>query len=451
MKLKEAYEAYKNFKVPSLSEIRDTASKHSKTSLIIIIFLVTLLLLALQYIPHYQVAQFNITNQKDLAAAENSYRATLAQIFGGVAIAIGIYYTGRRITIAEEDLKATKDGQITERFTRAIDQLGNKKIEIRIGGIYALERISDGSDQDYWPIMEILTAYVRNKLPAETIELKRKDFVRMDIRDYADLKNKHKLPLDIQIILTVIGRRKYSCYTGEVKCLDLNKTKLSGADLTEAHLEEANLENADLQFAKLLFTNLMGAYLKSANLCHAHLYHTYLHKANLKNTNIRETTITSANFTNSNLQDADLQGAHIYSVNFEGADFGADEDFSHSSFGDWLEGATLEYAYISKSHFKNANLKKANLKRSTLDNVYFEGANLEGANFEGASLEGTYLKGAKNITIDQLSKAKTLYNAKLDEELENELRAKYPHLFDEPSRGPIIIEELKDKSEFIPS
>ncbi len=74
-------------------KIRDTASEHSKTSLFIVILLVVLLLSTLQYIPHLQVAQFNITNQKDLADVENSYRATLAQIFGGIAIAIGLYYT----------------------------------------------------------------------------------------------------------------------------------------------------------------------------------------------------------------------------------------------------------------------------------------------------------------------------------------------------------------------
>ena len=116
MKPKEVYEAYKNFKVPSLSEISDIASEHSKTSLVIIIFLVLLLLLALQYIPHFQVTQFNITNHKDLADAENSYRATLAQIFGGIAIAIGLYYTWRRIAIAEEDLESYKgnlwEGQV---------------------------------------------------------------------------------------------------------------------------------------------------------------------------------------------------------------------------------------------------------------------------------------------------------------------------------------------------
>jgi hypothetical protein len=119
-----------------------------------------LLLLALQYIPHYQVAQFNITNQKDLADAENSYRATLAQILGGSAVAIGIYFAWGNLITARE-------GQITERFTRAIDQLGavdkdgNPAIEIRLGGIYALERIVKEPEKDYWPIMEILTAYIR--------------------------------------------------------------------------------------------------------------------------------------------------------------------------------------------------------------------------------------------------------------------------------------------------
>jgi len=174
MELKEKYEKYKKFKIPSLSEIYEKANQYSKTSLVITILFIVFLLLAFQYIPHYQVAQFNITNQKDLADAENSYRATLAQIFGGVAIGIGLYYTWRRIGIAEEDLKATQEnlkiaqeGQITERFTRAIEQLGNEKIEIRLGGIYALNRIANESKTDYWSIIEILTAYVRKNSPTE--------------------------------------------------------------------------------------------------------------------------------------------------------------------------------------------------------------------------------------------------------------------------------------------
>ena len=46
-------------------------------------------------------------------------------------------------------------------------------MEIRLGGIYALERISMESEDYYWPIMEILTAYVRKNSSAEILEIKK--------------------------------------------------------------------------------------------------------------------------------------------------------------------------------------------------------------------------------------------------------------------------------------
>jgi len=62
---------------------------------------------------------------------------------------------------AQEELRLSRQGQITDRFTSAIDQLGNKSLDIRLGRIYALERIAKESGEDYWPILEILAAYVR--------------------------------------------------------------------------------------------------------------------------------------------------------------------------------------------------------------------------------------------------------------------------------------------------
>jgi len=70
---------------------------------------------------------------------------------------------------AQETLRLTERGQLTERFTRAIDQLGatdhegKKKMEIRLGAIYALERIDKESPERAYhsTIMEVLTAYVR--------------------------------------------------------------------------------------------------------------------------------------------------------------------------------------------------------------------------------------------------------------------------------------------------
>lgn len=370
MNPKEAYEKYKKIKVPSLSEIRDTASKHSKTSLVIISLLVALLLLALQYIPHYQVSQFNITNQRDLADTENSYRITLAQTFGGIAIAIGLYYTWRRIAIAEEDLKATQEnlkitqenlkvsqeGQITERFTRAIDQLGSDKLQIRLGGIYALERIANESGKDYWPIMEILTAYIRENSLIKNLRTRYREIENLSEESF---DKKYEVLPDTQAILTILGRRKYSFKVGELFGLDLNGT----------HLRMVNLKGAHLEGAYLGYTDLIGAHLEKSNLIEANLENTYLNWGFLN--------------------EANLEGANFAGANLEGVDF--------------------------------------------------YGANLEGVDFYGANLKDT-----ECLTVKQLSKVKTLHAAKLDEDLEEELKSRYPHLFEFP-RDSSILEDFIDE------
>jgi hypothetical protein len=66
----------------------------------------------------------------------------------------------------EEQVKADRERRITDNFTpRAVEQLGNDKLETRLGAIYALERIARESPTDHWPIMETLTAYVRERAP----------------------------------------------------------------------------------------------------------------------------------------------------------------------------------------------------------------------------------------------------------------------------------------------
>jgi len=80
--------------------------------------IILLAAISLIWLPYWRVSQFGINNATENATLENQYRTTLAQMLGGVAIGISLYYTWQRNNIAQE-------GQITERFTRAIDQLGN--------------------------------------------------------------------------------------------------------------------------------------------------------------------------------------------------------------------------------------------------------------------------------------------------------------------------------------
>jgi hypothetical protein len=81
----------------------------------------------------------------------------LAFLAGIIAVG-GLVYTARNFAL-------NRHGQIAKRFTRAVDQLGSKELDVRLGGIYGLERLACESRDDHGPIIEILTAYVRERAP----------------------------------------------------------------------------------------------------------------------------------------------------------------------------------------------------------------------------------------------------------------------------------------------
>jgi hypothetical protein len=189
--------------------------------------------------------------------AENDLRRTLVQMVGGGILLFGTART----------LHLNREGQITERFTRAIDQLGqtgDEKLDVRLGGIYALERIGRDSPPDRGPIVEVLTAFLREHSQRSH---------RPDIPSDADVASgsakpdRPRLRADFQAVATVLGRSGWS----EKHRFNLQHVDLRNADLIEAHLEGANLRDAHLE----------GAALRTAHLEGADLYEAHLEEANL--------------------------------------------------------------------------------------------------------------------------------------------------------------------------
>jgi hypothetical protein len=153
------------------------------------------------------------------------------------------------------NLEVSREGQITERYTEAIDQLGNDKLQVRLGGIYELERIARESEPHHWRIMEILTAYVRKNAP------------RQDFKTYKETPSA-KPEADIQAILTVLRERTWS-REGANQRLNLAHTNLRGADLRGAHLERAILRDTHLHDAILDGAHLEGADFTDAGMAGA--------------------------------------------------------------------------------------------------------------------------------------------------------------------------------------
>jgi hypothetical protein len=72
-----------------------------------------------------------------------------------------LIFTGRNFGLARRTFRLTEQGQVTDRYTRAVEQLGSEKLDVRIGGIYALERVARDSAIDHPTVMEVLTAFIR--------------------------------------------------------------------------------------------------------------------------------------------------------------------------------------------------------------------------------------------------------------------------------------------------
>lgn len=158
-------------------------------------------------------------------------------------------------------------------------------------------------------------------------------------------------------------------------------------------INEINLVNCYLARTNLNYVNLMGSNLNSANISHSSLI-----ESNLENTRLNQT-----NLENSNLNQINLKGAYASGSNFNDA---------------FLIKAQLEGAFLIKTSFRNAFLMEANMRNSYL----------MGADLENASLYKADLRGVKGITIEQLAKAKTLYLAKFDDELFDEIKLNIPEL-----------------------
>jgi len=200
-----------------------------------------------------------------LQTARDAARGRLVALGAGLFAAGALVYTGRNFTLSRRTFELTEQGQVTDRYTKAIEQLGSDKLDVRIGGIYALERIARDSPRDHPTIMAVLSAFLR--------EHSREEWPPAE--PGAEPPERTTRP-DVQAAATVIGRRNrrpdelINLNAAVLTRADLTGVDLRGADLTGANLFMANLNadltGADLTGADLLLASLAGSVLDGTNL-----------------------------------------------------------------------------------------------------------------------------------------------------------------------------------------
>jgi hypothetical protein len=152
----------------------------------------------------------------------------------------------------EHEIDLMRSAQATDRFTRAIEQLGSQIPHVRMGGIFALERMARDSPSDHAYIVDTLAAFIRERLPAA------------EVGDGGYVKILRLRAPDAQAALTVLCRPPLSderVSSGMTGLLDLSRTDLRRADLHNARLDGVSLWGTRLEGA-----NLRGAHLENSDL-----------------------------------------------------------------------------------------------------------------------------------------------------------------------------------------
>src|SRR4051794_21099430 len=142
--------------MPSPGPNRRALSRSTLTVLGVVVgglLLLVAIVVLIKVVPPW-VGSTNGLKGKDRAEEIGRARTAVLAILAGTIASIGAVFTGL-------SYRLNRAGQLTERFTRAIDQVGSASLDVRLGGIYALERIARDSADDHPQVIEVLTAYVR--------------------------------------------------------------------------------------------------------------------------------------------------------------------------------------------------------------------------------------------------------------------------------------------------
>jgi uncharacterized protein YjbI with pentapeptide repeats len=260
--------------------------------------------------------------------------------------------------------KSSKEKQLIDPFSNAIERLESSETKTRIQAIHDLEQVSTFFPDKYFIIaMESLSTFIRDKCAQSTFIIDK----RGDIPD------------DIQAALIVLGRRDTSENLINRVSINLSKVNLrfidvpgfnfQNVDFRDSNLENSNFKGSDLRNADLRGTQLVCADLSDSNLSSAKFSNSNLYHANLSRTKLSNATLNNVEFTKANLSNVDFSNSYLSNISFREAD--------------------LRNVDFSNAHLVNIDFREADLRNAKLINIHSSGVNLDGINVTDVDFRGT--------------------------------------------------------------
>ena len=305
---------------------------------------------------------------------------------GLIALPLAIW----RGVVANRQANTAQQGLLNERYQKGAEMLGSEVLSVRLGGIYALQRLAEESPGQYHiQIMRLFCAFVRFPTRDRSLESGQaviEPGTLLGIRQ------------DVEAVMQMIGSRAKSQIRLERKA-DF-RLDLRGADLPTAQFLGADLSNAMFHNS-----NLSGANFANTDLTDSFLPYSDLSKAHFLNVTFTGTRLWSANLSGAMLQDADLSRTSFHKANLSGANLRR-ANLSGAIFQDArASNASLERANLSRASFLGADLSGARLVMADMSGAHFLDADLTSANIAEANLSGVKFSCGGQQTAQGLTQA----------------------------------------------
>jgi uncharacterized protein YjbI with pentapeptide repeats len=310
------------------------------------------------------------------AFGDDATRVEAAKVFFPVVLTLvgGPFLIWRVITAhlsavaARDQAQIGRESHYTTLFTKAVEQLGATRevkeqladqvgsrtepnLEVRLGAIYALERIAAYSERDHWPIMEVLSAYLRNiqntgkSIPRPSESKKLGEWI-----DEVVLSGPR---VDVQAALTVMCRRSELRIEQERKKaenLDFSRANLQNARAARGSLIGAHFRGAALDLASFSETNLEKVVFDDCNM-----YTVFFFSSDLTSASFEDCRIERGNFQLCRMSSGIFIEAKLNHVTFEQC------DLSNSSF---------DLAEFSRVVFSRVDLTNVSFSRTKLSQPF---------------------------------------------------------------------------------
>ncbi|WP_371785537.1 pentapeptide repeat-containing protein [Streptosporangium subroseum] len=319
--------------------------------------------------------------------------------------------------VAEHNKQDATERRITELYIKAVEQLGSGKAAVRLGGLYALERLAQGDPDHRQTIVNVICAYLRMPytVPGAAAPGSRPPGPWRTEADSTDQEGERQVRLTAQRILAEHLRDKRTAGERQTAPADRRFWEGMRIDLTGAVLIQANFSHC--QFIAAEFddaTFVGGAWFKGATFSEGvqFLRVKFSHGAFFNTANFSGSALF---FRASFVGDAQFAKATFaVGAMFDEAKFGGDALFTNATFIN--SSFFLKAAFNGNARFEGATFngdtqlagaifkKNAEFNKAAFNgNVSFGGATFnKDAQFAGAAFNGdarftavTFYGGAK--------------------------------------------------------